>query len=1293
MFRKFAKYLVYTLAGVIILAAVAVGLLRILLPQLPEYQEEIEARLTAAVGRQVSFARLDARWRLRGPEIVFHDAAVADEAGPGGPVFNAATVSVGLSASELLVRRRVQVRRIDLDEIELAVDRSPGGAWAVQGMPLDALRQDGDSPSARGRLPVGRDISVSLSDVRIVFTDRLLGTAPVGIEVPRLVLDIAGRDASAQGRVTLGGGDSGRLSLDISGRFDERSADGLLSGDWRLSARLRDIVFGDLAGLVPAGWHVPVRGTGDASLALEVAAGIVRSALVEFDLAGMSPPGDSDLADVSGRLEWQLRDDGWLVSADDVDVRLGDRDWARTFLRLQASRADGRQRLQFGAGPVPLGDAAFFARFGPSAWSETLAGYGLSGTLLSLSGAVAGVAPDAAEGDAPFPIDEYDIEAMVRDLALAPIGRAPGVRGLTGDLRATPEGGRFELSSDDLSLRMPALFTGDVPVGNASATIVWRQSSRGLSILSDAVEQASDVLQSTSSLELQLPNDGSAMRIDLRSDWRVPDVAAIDPYLPDAKLKPKLVSWLSEALVEGAVENGRFLFTGELGKFPFEDGDGTFAATADARGVTMRFAEAWPAISDLDARIELDGLRLFTSSNSGSMDGLRFADAAVEFPRITTGELRVRADEALALPDLLRYAGDSPLRRLFGSQFDRIRVSGDARASLDLTVPLKAIKDYTIDAALSTESARVSLDGLKQSLTDLNGRVEIDRRGASGDGLTGTLLGEPVRIAVAPVPDPASRYGTEVVVAGTITGGALADDLGLNLGGGFAGAAAYDAVVRFPRANPDTGEPAPLLIRVTSPLEGLGAALPYPAGKLAEASAPMWLEFALGETISFSGNLDRVIDVDGLLDRSADDGRWRLDRATVHVGPGAAILPIVPGVFIDGRIDRLRLNDWLDLFAGRTADGTGAGLNSAALRVGQLFAFGQRVDDVSVSVNRAPRDWLVQVQSEAITGAISVPTDLRGGRPVILEMERFRLLEADPEAEGAGDPSAYPPIIVRADQFDIGARSFGTISAIIDKAEDGLVASKINTAAPEFTMTGSGQWTTSAVDPLGSRTALTLDVSSSDVSGMMARLGYAPGIIASDLEATVDVSWSGGPSADFIESLDGEVSMRIAEGRLDEVDPGAGRVVGLMSVAALPRRLALDFRDVFQKGLSFDEISGDFRIVNGEAYTCNTSLKSSVADIGLIGRASLARRNYNQTAIVSANVGNTLPAVGAVVAGPQAAAALLLFSQIFKKPLQGLGQAYYQINGSWDEPSIERTQAERFDATSQMAGCLIDVNE
>jgi len=140
----------------------------------------------------------------------------------------------------------------------------------------------------------------------------------------------------------------------------------------------------------------------------------------------------------------------------------------------------------------------------------------------------------------------------------------------------------------------------------------------------------------------------------------------------------------------------------------------------------------------------------------------------------------------------------------------------------------------------------------------------------------------------------------------------------------------------------------------------------------------------------------------------------------------------------------------------------------------------------------------------------------------------------------------------------------------------------------------------------------------------------------------------------------------------------------------LPRRLALDFRDVFDSGFSFDEITGNFRLKEGNAFTCDLTVAGTAADVGIVGRTGLVAGDYDQSAVVSANVGNTLPVVGGILGGPQVAAALFVFSRIFKKPLQDVGQAYYAVEGSWDDPAIDRADSQRFVDASSLAKCFPD---
>jgi uncharacterized protein YhdP len=319
-----------------------------------------------------------------------------------------------------------------------------------------------------------------------------------------------------------------------------------------------------------------------------------------------------------------------------------------------------------------------------------------------------------------------------------------------------------------------------------------------------------------------------------------------------------------------------------------------------------------------------------------------------------------------------------------------------------------------------------------------------------------------------------------------------------------------------------------------------------------------------------------------------------------------------------------------------------------------------------------------------------VPYDFAGDIPLVVDMQKLILPGSDGDdidERDQIDPRSLPPISIKVQEFTLGQRHFGSFEAEFARTVGDLEAASITTQDESFEISGGGRWVAAPQGEEGHRSYLTAKLVSVDIEKTTERLNYQPGLVGDDMEVEFDLSWPGGPREDVLALLDGEIGVRFGSGQLDDVEPGAGRVFGLMSIVALPRRLSLDFRDVFAKGFGFDEITGNFRIARGETFTCDLTLKGPAADIGIIGQTGLASRDYNQTAIVNASVGDTLPIVGALAAGPQVGAALLIISQIFKKPLQEMGQIYYSVQGSWDEPAIETTDAEAFAAVYEATGC------
>jgi uncharacterized protein YhdP len=278
-----------------------------------------------------------------------------------------------------------------------------------------------------------------------------------------------------------------------------------------------------------------------------------------------------------------------------------------------------------------------------------------------------------------------------------------------------------------------------------------------------------------------------------------------------------------------------------------------------------------------------------------------------------------------------------------------------------------------------------------------------------------------------------------------------------------------------------------------------------------------------------------------------------------------------------------------------------------------------------------------------------------------------------PTRTAAADPRRVPALTVSAKDFVWQGRRLGQVRAEIVRESQGLRMRSFTARSPVLDVTGTGRWFT---DGTAARSEIEVEAVSGDLAAASTALGYRDAIEAQHAVLTARLAWPGGPRADAVRVMDGRVHLELEKGQLRNVEPGAaGRVLGLMSVVELPRRLALDFRDVTDEGLAFDSVRGDFEVRAGNAYTQNLLLTGTAVDIGVAGRTGLASQDYDQTVIVSGNPGGPLTVAGALAAGPVVGAGVLVLSQLFKGQLKGLTRAYYRVTGPWDAPVVERISA------------------
>jgi uncharacterized protein YhdP len=144
----------------------------------------------------------------------------------------------------------------------------------------------------------------------------------------------------------------------------------------------------------------------------------------------------------------------------------------------------------------------------------------------------------------------------------------------------------------------------------------------------------------------------------------------------------------------------------------------------------------------------------------------------------------------------------------------------------------------------------------------------------------------------------------------------------------------------------------------------------------------------------------------------------------------------------------------------------------------------------------------------------------------------------------------------------------------------------------------------------------------------------------------------------------------VASGQFLKADPGIAKLLGVLSLQALPRRLTLDFRDVFSDGFSFDFVRGDVTINQGLAFTNNLQMKGVNAAVLMEGTADIARETQNLTVVVVPEINAGTASLIATVINPAIGLGTFLAQYFLRRPLSEATTQEFHIEGTWANPKI-----------------------
>jgi uncharacterized protein (TIGR02099 family) len=746
--------------------------------------------------------------------------------------------------------------------------------------------------------------------------------------------------------------------------------------------------------------------------------------------------------------------------------------------------------------------------------------------------------------------------------------------------------------------------------------------------------------------------------------------------------------------------------------------------------VLPRESLPWPALTQLsgDFLIDHDVLQIkATRANLGPGTALliRKAEGVVNY-LYEGATVSVTAEFQGPLEDALGVVNSSPLGGYMGKALARATFTGPADFRLKLGFPIAAVARATVQGSIALAGNDLQVTPEMPRLTRSRGVVSFSESGFSVAGGQARALGGDVRIEgglsflTNGVGAAGAKAAPQVLrMQGTATAEGLRQAREFGFAAGLAqyatGSAAYTAVLGWRSGVPE--------LLINSNLSGLALTLPAPFAKPAEAQLPLRLETSAVRSTVGPGVLDGVhvqdqiqLDVGRLANivyvRDVSGTEPRVLRGAIGVGLAAdESAPLPPdGVLANISMTSVDLDAWstvlsrasgADLSVGSLAaqgnNSATAGMGylptSMAVRARELTLGGRKLNNVVVGAGREGLLWRANINASELNGYVEYRQS-SGATPGRLYGRLARLAIGQSTAQDVESlldeqPASIPALDVVVEDFELRGKKLGRVEMDAVNLATGVGRepvrewrlNRFNIITPEATLTAGGNWTNVSTQPAPvagrnikerRRTVLNFKLDMNDAGELLQRFGMKGVIRRGRGRIEGQVAWMGSPITLDYPSLGGNFNVNVEEGQFLKADPGIAKLLGVLSLQSLPRRLALDFRDVFSEGFAFDFLRGDVAITQGIARTNNLQMKGVNAAVLMEGQADIAKETQTIKVVVVPEINAGSASLIASAINPVVGLTTFLAQLILRKPLIEAATQEFLIDGTWVDPRVTK---------------------
>ena len=1290
-----------------------------IVPRIGDLRPWLERQATQAVGAPVHIGSLTATSNGLIPSIAFGQVRVLDPQGREALLLP--LVRAALSPQSLL---RGGVEQLYIENAALAMRRTADGRIWMAGLPLPSSGS-GNSAALDWLLD---QPALAVRNGHLQWTDAVRAAPPLVLEGVNLALRKHLLTHSVQVDAQMP--DAGQAPFTLSGEFREP----LLArhpGDWQswkgqLYGNFPQLDLGYLRQYADGG-VASAQGAGALRAWVDVDKGAVTGVTADVQMQGVvvgmdatSPP--LAFQTVAGRIGGQHVPGGDEFFTKDLQFATSDGlQWLRGDVRVRRLDAKGKEPAQ-GEVHADRLDLAVLAAIGQrvpmdAALRKELDALAPHGVIEQLDGQWKGTLDKPAS---------YIFKGQVSQLQLAAQNEVhrhiPGVQGLNADFTITESGGKASLVMDKGVLDAPGYFDEHaIPFDALRADVQWQQQGKVLTVSATNVKFANADAQG----ELQVKWQSSADplgSLDLQGSLSRADATRVYRYLP-SDMDKDVREYVRAAVQAGSASSVTFKMKGELSRFPYADAkQGDFRIAAAMQDVTFAYVPAyllpkdglpWPALQKLYGNFTLDHSTLQVKLQRGNLAGTLIQIGGTEgglTHLYDNPQLQVTAIGIGSLAEGLRTVNRSPLGGMLDNVLAHASVTGVADYHLKLGFPLMDMKRLSLAGSVVLSGNDLQINPDTPRLQRARGTVAFTDSGFSLSGFTARAVGGDVRVdgglsLQAPAPGSTRVAPVNLRLQGVATADGLhqAKELGpvAGLAAQATGQTPYSMVIGL--------RSGVLEWQLDSNLVGMALTLPAPMGKPAEQ--------ALAVRVTNTGvrsnggavvpgleqlRLDVGRDITAVYVRDMTGPQARVVRGTLAQGLAADETVPMPdeGVVANLNVGTADVDAWGDVVDRIAADGAGRGSTSGAasaeamayaptalaVRAKVLTVAGRTLHNLVLGGGRDGMNWRANLDATELSGYMEYrqPVGTNPGR-VYARLGRLVLGPSsvqEVETLLENQPSTMPALDIEVNDFELRGKKLGRVD--MEAVNVGGAGARewrlnrFNIQTPEAVFTAKGSWALpgSGAGPRQAqehrRTTLNFTLDINDAGDLLTRFGM-PGVVRKGKgKVEGQVAWVGAPLSVDYPSMSGSFNINVESGQFLKADPGIAKLLGVLSLQSLPRRLTLDFRDVFSDGFAFDFFRGDITIGQGIAHTSNLQMKGVAATVLMEGEADIAKETQNLHVVVvpEINAGSASLIVSAV--NPLVGLSTFLAQLVLRSPLIHAATQELTIDGTWLDPRVTK---------------------